>query len=61
MMTNTQANFLLAVGFLLTLGGVGGIEHSVANEDLMGAMLIAIVGLATMYCGMLAHKVAGRM
>jgi hypothetical protein len=60
-MTSKAANFLLAVGFLLTLGGVGGIEHSVANADLVGAMLIAILGLSTMYCGILAHKVNGDM
>jgi hypothetical protein len=60
-MTTKSANFLLALGFLLTFGGVGGIEHSVANEDLMAAMLIAILGLGTMYCGILAHKVNGDM
>jgi hypothetical protein len=60
-MNSTASNFLLIVGFLLTFGGVGGIEHSVTSEDFMAAMLIAILGLATMYCGLLAHKVAGRM
>lgn len=60
-MNTTAANFLLVVGFLLTMGGVGGIELSVANADLFGAMLTAIVGLSTMYCGMLAHKVNGTM
>jgi hypothetical protein len=60
-MNKTAANFLLAVGFLLTLGGVGGIEQSLATADLFGAMLIAIVGLGMVQCGILAHKVNGDM
>lgn len=61
MMNNTQANSLLAVGFLLTLGGVGGIEHSVNTAGLVGAVLIATLGLAMAGCGVAAHKIAGRM
>lgn len=60
-MNKTAANFLILVGFFLTMGGVGGIEFSVENADLFGAMLIAIVGLSTIYCGILAHKVRGDM
>ena len=60
-MTSKAANFLLVTGFLLTFGGVGGIEFSITDTDLMGAMLIAILGLSTMYCGILAHKVNGDM
>ena len=60
-MNNTQANFILVVGFLLVLGGVGGIEHSVDNDGLVGAMLIATLGLAMAWCGVRAHKILGNM
>ena len=40
----------------MTLGAVGGIEVSVTNEDMMSSMVIAIVGLFTMYCGMLGLR-----
>ena len=60
-MNNTQANFILVVGFLLVLGGVGGIEHSVDNDGLVAAMLIATLGLAMAWCGVRAHKILGNM
>lgn len=60
-MNNTQANFILVVGFLLVLGGVGGIEQSVDNAGLVGAMLISTLGLAMAWCGVQAHKILGNM
>lgn len=55
-MTNKQAMFVFIVGMLMTFGAVGGIEQSVENTDLMSSMLVAIVGLLTMYCGMLGMR-----
>ena len=55
-MTNKQAMFVFIVGLLMTFGAVGGIEQSVENTDLMSSMLVAIVGLLTMYCGMLGMR-----
>ena len=55
-MTNKQAMFVFVVGLLMTFGAVGGIEQSVENTDLMSSMLVAIVGLLTMYCGMLGMR-----
>ena len=55
-MTNRQAMFVFVVGLLMTFGAVGGIEQSVENTDLMSSMLVAIVGLLTMYCGMLGMR-----
>ena len=55
-MTSKQAMFLFIVGLVITFGAVGGIEQSVSNSDLMSSMVIAIVGLLTMYCGMLGIK-----
>ena len=42
----------------MTFGAVGGIELSVTDTDMMSSMLIAIVGLLTMYCGSLGMKTA---
>ena len=55
-MTSKQSMFVFIVGLLITFGAVGGVEQSVTNTDLMSSMVIAIVGLAVMYCGMLGLK-----
>ena len=55
-MTTKGAMFVFIVGLLMTFGAVGGIEVSTTNEDMMSSMVIAIVGLLTMYCGMLGLK-----
>jgi len=55
-MTTKQAMFVFIVGLVMTLGAVGGIEVSVTNDDLMSSMVIAIVGLLTMYCGTLGLR-----
>ena len=57
-MKSNTAFFVFIVGFLLTAGGVGGIETSVNDSDLLGAMLISILGLMIMYCGTAAMKVS---
>jgi len=55
-MTDKQSMFVFVVGLLITFGAVGGIEQSVSNTDLMSSMLVAIVGLLTMYCGVLGLR-----
>lgn len=52
-MTTKSAMFVFIVGFIMTLGAVGGIEVSETNTDMMSSMVIAIVGLLTMFCGTL--------
>jgi hypothetical protein len=52
-MTQKQSIFMIAVGFLLTFGAVGGIEN---DAPLLDGMLIALVGLGIMGCGVLALK-----
>jgi hypothetical protein len=56
-MTRTSANFLAIVGFLLTLGGVGGVENSINNTELLQSLAVSIVGLALLGCGVLAMRV----
>jgi hypothetical protein len=48
--------FVFIVGLLITFGAVGGVEQSVSNTELMSSMVVAIVGLLTMYCGMLGLR-----
>jgi uncharacterized membrane protein YgdD (TMEM256/DUF423 family) len=57
-MTSKTAAVLGFLGFLLTAFGVGGIEQSITNSELFGAMLVSITGLAIMYCSVAALKVA---
>jgi hypothetical protein len=56
-MTRFEANFLLVVGFLITFAGVGGIEVSQNDTELLGSMIVSIVGLLMTYCGLLATRV----
>jgi hypothetical protein len=56
-MNRTQSNFMLVVGFLITFGGVGGIENSVTDTELVQSLLVSIVGLAIAGCGVLAMRV----
>ena len=55
-MTTKAAMFVFITGLIMTFGAVGGIEMSVTNEDMMSSMVIAIVGLLTMYAGMLGIR-----
>ena len=55
-MTTKSAMFVFIVGFIMTLGAVGGIEVSENNTDMMSSMVIAIIGLLTMYAGTLGLR-----
>jgi uncharacterized membrane protein HdeD (DUF308 family) len=55
-MTTNQSAFVFFAGLLLTFGAVGGIETSVNDEQMMGSMLLAILGLLSMYAGTLGFR-----
>jgi len=57
-MTTQTAALLGFLGFLLTAFGVGGIEQSISDSELMASMLVSITGLAIMYCAVAALKVS---
>ena len=57
MKTNT-AMFLVITGLLLTMGAVGGVESSLDNSSLIGAVLLSIVGLSIMSAGVAALRVS---
>lgn len=56
-MSNTAAAFLIIVGLIITLAGVGGVEHSFTDSELAGAVAIAIIGMLTMACGVIAQRI----
>jgi uncharacterized membrane protein HdeD (DUF308 family) len=55
-MTTNQSAFVFFAGLILTLGGVGGVETSVNDEQMLGSMLLAILGLLSMYAGTLGFR-----
>jgi uncharacterized membrane protein YgdD (TMEM256/DUF423 family) len=57
-MTTQTAALLGFLGFLLTAFGVGGIEQSISDGELMASMLVSITGLCIMYCGVIALRVS---
>jgi hypothetical protein len=57
-MTQTAAMFLVFTGLVLTLFGVGGVENSLTNTELLTAVAVSVVGMATMYCGVLGLRSA---
>jgi hypothetical protein len=56
-MKNSTAMILFVTGLVLTMFGVGGIEHSVDNAGLIAGIAASAVGLLIMYAGTLAMKV----
>jgi hypothetical protein len=56
-MNKEGATFLMIVGFVITFGGVGGIEVSTNDTELMGSMIVSILGLLVIYCGLLATQI----
>jgi hypothetical protein len=41
----------MITGLLLTMGGVGGIENSITDTELVTATALSILGCAVMWCG----------
>lgn len=56
-MKTIEINFLLIVGLLMTMGGVGTIDVSQTDMEMMSGLVVSILGLLVMYCGLLALKV----
>ena len=56
-MKTFEINFLLVVGFLMTMGGVGTIEISQTDMEMMSGLVVSILGLSVLYCGLLAMEV----
>lgn len=57
-MKTSTAMIMFFTGLIFTMFGVGGIENSITNLELMAGLAVAAVGLAIMYAGTLALKVS---
>jgi len=57
-MSERSAMFLVVVGLILTMLGVGGVENSITDGELLGSVVVSITGLALMYCAVAALKVS---
>jgi len=56
-MSEKSAMFLVIVGMLMAMAGVGGIENSFDAVALVQSLLVALVGVCVMGCGVLAIRV----
>ena len=56
-MTNSTAMILFITGLLLTMLGVGGIEHSTDDQGLFAGLAASAVGMLIMYASTVAMKV----
>lgn len=56
-MSERSVMFLTIVGLIMALGGVGGVEQSITDLELVQSTLVAIVGVCVMGCGVLAIRV----
>lgn len=57
-MNTKTAVALFLLGMLLTLGGVGGVEHSLATVDLLSSLAVSVVGLLLMWVSTLSMNVS---
>ncbi len=59
MREDTRAFFFVAMGLVLTLLGVGGIEHSVTDTELLQSLAVSGLGLLFMWIATVILKQAG--
>jgi hypothetical protein len=48
--------FLVVVGLILTMLGVGGVENSITDGELLGSVLASLVGTLIMWAGTLGLR-----
>ena len=59
MSDDTKVFFFLIMGILLTLGGVGGVENSVTDTELLQSLAVSVLGLLFMWIATLILKRQG--
>lgn len=57
-MSERSQFFLIITGLLLTMLGVGGVENSLTDGELIQSVLVSAVGLALMWCATLANRIS---
>jgi len=55
-MSEKSTFFVAMLGLILTMFGVGGIEQSITNTELLSGLAVSVLGLALMAVGVLALK-----
>ena len=56
---NTKTTFaVFMLGLLMTMFGVGGVENSITDLELMSAVAVSALGLLIMYVGTLGMNVS---
>lgn len=56
-MTANQSMFVFLVGLLIAMLGVGGVEGSITNAELILGLVVSGVGLLVMWAGTLGMRV----
>jgi hypothetical protein len=56
-MSERSAMFLVITGLITVMFGVGGVENSFTNVELLQSLAVSVVGLGIMGCGVLAIRV----
>ena len=59
MSVDTRVFFFIAMGLLLTLLGVGGVENSMTTVDLLKSLAVSGLGLLLMWIATLILKTEG--
>ena len=59
MNSNTKVFFFVMMGLVLTLLGVGGIENSMTNWELLSGLAVSVLGLLFMWIATLMLKQQG--
>lgn len=57
-MKTTTAFGLFMFGLILTMFGVGGVEASITDTELLSAVAVSALGLGLMYSGTIAMRVS---
>jgi len=48
--------FLFVTGLITTAFGVGGVENSITNSQLLSALAVSVTGLGIMWCATLMMR-----
>jgi len=55
-MSERSAMFLVFTGLILTMFGVGGVENSVTDTELLSSVAVSLVGTLIMWAGTLGLR-----
>jgi hypothetical protein len=57
-MNKDTAMIIFTLGFLMTFGGVGGVETSVTDAEFITSLVVSCLGLLVMWAGSLGLRVS---